>query len=119
MGRAGRSLLRSSGRWAAADDLGRGQKLRAAAGQRAALAGALPEILLTRRRNPPRLVARDQLGRNVRFTPKADIAKCDRHVRFVPIADIAAPGCQDYSGKPACLRAARIGPDTLGMLAAT
>src|SRR5215470_230128 len=49
MGRAGRSLLRSSGLRAAADDLGRGQKLRAAAGQRAALAGALPEILLTRR----------------------------------------------------------------------
>ena len=36
---------------AAADDLGRGQKLRAAASQRAALAGALPENLLTRRRN--------------------------------------------------------------------
>jgi hypothetical protein len=32
----------------AADDLGRGQKLRAAAGQRAALACALPENLLNR-----------------------------------------------------------------------
>jgi hypothetical protein len=51
MGRAGKSRLRSSGLRAAADDLGRGQKLRAAAGQRAALAGALPENLLMRRRN--------------------------------------------------------------------
>src|SRR6516162_5978638 len=49
MGRAGKSLLRSSGLRAAVDDLGRGQKLRAAAGQRAALAGALAENLLTRR----------------------------------------------------------------------
>jgi hypothetical protein len=43
--------LLDSGR--AADELGRGQKLRAAAGQRAALAGALPEILLT----PPQSAA--------------------------------------------------------------
>src|SRR5215831_18240325 len=49
MGRAGKSLLRSSGLRAAADDLGSAQKLRAAAGQRAALAGALAENLLTRR----------------------------------------------------------------------
>src|SRR5258708_17668100 len=49
MARAGKSRLRSSGLRAAADDLGRGQKLRAAAGQGAALAGALPENLLTRR----------------------------------------------------------------------
>src|SRR5262249_62234227 len=55
MGRAGKSLLRSSGLRAAADDLGRGQKLRAAAGQRAALAGALAENLLTRRRNQCRV----------------------------------------------------------------
>jgi hypothetical protein len=33
------------------DNLGRGQKLRATADQRAALAGALPENLLTRRRD--------------------------------------------------------------------
>src|SRR5262249_641907 len=50
MGRAGKSLLRSSRLSAAVDDLGRGQKLRAASGQRAALAGALAENLLTRRR---------------------------------------------------------------------
>jgi hypothetical protein len=43
--------LRSSGLRAAADDLGRRQKLRATADQRAALAGALPENLLTRRRD--------------------------------------------------------------------
>src|SRR5258708_32096808 len=49
MARAGKSRLRSSGLRAAADDLGRGQKLRAAAGQGAALAGALSENLLTRR----------------------------------------------------------------------
>src|SRR6476660_2643625 len=48
MARAGKSLLGSSGP-RAADNLGRGQKLRAAAGQCAALAGALPENLLTRR----------------------------------------------------------------------
>src|SRR5262245_2738268 len=48
---AGKSLLRSSGLRAAPDDLGRGQKLRAAAGQRAALAGAFPENLLKRRRD--------------------------------------------------------------------
>src|SRR5262249_31674837 len=46
---AGKSLLRSSGLRAAADDLGAGQKLLAAAGQRAALAGAFPENLLKRR----------------------------------------------------------------------
>src|SRR5207247_2734645 len=46
MARAGKSLLGSSGP-RAADNLGRGQKLRAAAGQRAALAGALSENLLT------------------------------------------------------------------------
>ena len=51
MERAGKSLLRSSGLRASADNLGRGQKLRAAAGQGAALAGALPENLLTRRRD--------------------------------------------------------------------
>src|SRR5215467_13301806 len=49
MARAGKSRLRSSGLRAAADNLGRGQKLRAAAGQGAALAGTLPENLLTRR----------------------------------------------------------------------
>src|SRR5580692_5981526 len=49
MARAGKSRLGSSGLRAAADDLGREQKLRAAAGQGAALAGALPENLLTRR----------------------------------------------------------------------
>src|SRR5262245_4061944 len=48
MARAGKSPVRSSGLRAAADDLGRGQKLRAAAGQCAALAGALPENLLKR-----------------------------------------------------------------------
>jgi hypothetical protein len=41
----------ASGLRAAADDLGRRQKLRATADQRAALAGALPENLLTRRRD--------------------------------------------------------------------
>ena len=51
MARAGKSRLRSSGFRAAADDLGRGQKLHPAADQRATLAGALPENLLTRRRN--------------------------------------------------------------------
>src|SRR6516165_3669970 len=51
MARAGKSLLRSSGLRASADDLGRGQKLRAAADQCAALAGALPENLLTRHPN--------------------------------------------------------------------
>jgi ATPase subunit of ABC transporter with duplicated ATPase domains len=51
MGRARKSRLRSSGLRAAADDLGRGQKLRAAAGQRAALASALAENLLTHRRS--------------------------------------------------------------------
>jgi hypothetical protein len=51
--------------------------------------------------------------------PKADMVHRGSNVRFVPEADIAAPECQDYSGKPASLRAARIGPDTLGMLAAT
>src|SRR6266436_4773910 len=56
MARAGKSLPRSSGLRAAADDLGRGQKLRAAATQRAALAGALPENLLTRRRKQATLL---------------------------------------------------------------
>src|SRR4029077_19594532 len=51
MGRAGKSRLRSSGLRAAADDLGRGQKLRAAGSQGAALAGALPENLLKHRRS--------------------------------------------------------------------
>lgn len=51
MARAGKSRLRFSGLREAADDLGRGQKLRATADQRAALAGALPENLLTRRRD--------------------------------------------------------------------
>jgi hypothetical protein len=41
----------ASGLRAAADDLGRRQKLRATADQRAALAGALPENLLTCRRD--------------------------------------------------------------------
>jgi len=54
MARAGKSRLRSSGLRAAADDLGRGQKLRAAAGQRASLAGALSENLLTRQSAVPR-----------------------------------------------------------------
>src|SRR5262249_7509220 len=49
MARAEKSLLRFSGLRASADDLGSAQKLRAAAGQRAALAGALAENLLTRR----------------------------------------------------------------------
>src|SRR5215470_3712536 len=55
MGSAGKSLLRLSGLRAAADDLGRGQKLRAAAGQRAALASALAENLLTYRRGSGRI----------------------------------------------------------------
>jgi hypothetical protein len=37
---------------------------------------------------PSRFIAREQLSRNVRFTPTADIADGDRHVRFVPKADI-------------------------------
>src|SRR6476620_6241123 len=63
MARAGESRLRFSGLRASADDLGRGQKLRAAAGQRAALASALPENLLTRRSDPPRVKAALQAAR--------------------------------------------------------
>src|SRR5262245_33898038 len=48
MERAGKSLLRSSGLEAAADNLRRRQKLHAATGQRAALAGAFSEKLLKR-----------------------------------------------------------------------
>src|SRR6516162_5902639 len=65
MGRSGKSRLRSSGLRAAADDLGRGQKLRAAAGQRAALAGTLSENLLTRGRDPPRFAPLVLLQRHV------------------------------------------------------
>jgi hypothetical protein len=67
MARAGKSLLRSSGLRVAADDLGRGQKLRAAATQRAALAGALPENLLTRRRKQATLRRASPSRRHVRF----------------------------------------------------
>ena len=41
------------------------------------------------RRDLPRLVARQQPGRDVRFTPKADIVERDRDVRFVSKADIS------------------------------
>src|SRR5215471_13018967 len=78
MGRAGKSLLRSSRLWAAVDDLGRGQKLRAASGQRAALAGALAENLLTRPCN--QISGIDSSAGHVRFTPKGghwnSVGKC-------------------------------------------
>jgi hypothetical protein len=43
---------------------------------------------LNSQRKPPRLVAGGQLGRNVCFTPKADIVQHGGNVRFVPLADI-------------------------------
>ena len=55
----------ASGLRAAADDLGRRQKLRATADQRAALAGALPENLLTCRRD------RAVLRRGISLCPSA------------------------------------------------
>src|SRR6516165_47206 len=89
MARAGESRLRFSGLRASADDLGRGQKLRAAAGQRAALASALPENLLTRSSDRRASSRREQLVEQCPlFPPKADITIRYRHVRYVPKADI-------------------------------
>ena len=98
MARAGKSRLRSSGCRASADDLGRGQKLRAATGQREALAGALPENLLTlppqSGRAPVRFSltgsSRDLVSLMSALPPKADIAQLEEHVRFVPIDDVPA-----------------------------
>src|SRR6516162_9217650 len=80
MARAGEARLRFSGLRASADDLGRGQKLRAAADQRAALAGALPENLLTRH---------PSMGRNVMM-----VRNSSRPIARVFRAT-AAPGCRD------------------------
>src|SRR5262249_1822190 len=93
MARAGKSLLRVSGLRAAADDLGREQKLCAAAAQRATLAGALPENPLTRRCNQAvRLCftgsSRSLVSLMSALPPKADMCGATRDVRFGPKADI-------------------------------
>jgi hypothetical protein len=85
---------------ASADDLGRGQKLYAAAGQSAALAGAIPENLLMRRRNQA------LLRLNVRFTPKSGhqswlglrsrskTGSLALSLRFIRVGNFAARGCK-------------------------
>src|SRR5215471_862902 len=87
MGRAGKSCIRSFGLQAAVDDLGRGQKLCAAAGQRAALARALPENLLTRRRDQA-VSARSRSITALSLDNKADLLpsthSADHDLRSLP-----------------------------------
>src|SRR5947207_11710862 len=107
MARAGKSLLGSSGP-RAADNLGRGQKLRAAAGQRAALAGALPENLLTRCRNwGPH---EDRLGHELKSSARASLVRfapgdrtqrpTSRFVGSGPSADAQVFGCHQPTIAP-------------------
>src|SRR5436190_1288407 len=89
MARTGESRLRFSGLGASADDFGRGQKLRAAAGQRAALASALPERLLTRRSNPPRLVCHIYTMSAIR--PSSDLPNPNLATRLLVHAQQQSP----------------------------
>src|SRR5215467_11863655 len=103
MARAGKSRLRSFGLRAAADDLGRGQKLRAAAAQCAALAGALPENLLTRLRDQavPRCASPSPAAWPGQFNGSALPPKADIGTGPVISFDAPAPAAWRYSPRSA------------------